>query len=131
MTITHNGTSYGTHLHGTAHVGPWERSESVQIFPGVVGAYTLQGKKHHRMITIPFHLTGYATHVLLLSGVVEFGTLQGVSGSLVVDLGGGDSSTFTLCTFLGFEPSEDPWKDGSGVNGWQQQGMLKFRQVAS
>lgn len=131
MSITLGATSFGNHIHGTAQVPPWERSESIQRFPGVTGAQVLQGAKHDRIISIPFQLTGYASHLLLQTGISDLSVLQGSTGSLTVDLGGGDSVTFTQCIFVGFEPSEDPWKDGSGVNGWQQKGTLRFRQIAS
>jgi hypothetical protein len=112
-------------------VAPWERSEFVQRFPGVIGEYTLQGQKHSRTIAIPFELTGYSTHVTLQAAVHELGGYQGETGTLTYDLGGGDSASWTQVIFLGFDTSEDPWKDGSGVSGWHQKGTLKFRQVAS
>jgi hypothetical protein len=42
-----------------------------------------------------------------------------------------DGLEFLNVIFNGFEPEEDPWYDGSGVNGWQVKGMMKFRQAVS
>jgi hypothetical protein len=42
-----------------------------------------------------------------------------------------DGLEFLNVIFNGFTPEEDPWYDGSGVNGWNCKGILSFRQVKS
>lgn len=132
MTISINGTEFtSTSLHGVPTVPPWEFADKTQQFFGVVGEYHLTGKASGRWITIPFELTGLASHYLLQQEVATLASLIGTNGDLIIDLGGGDSTTYTQCRFDGWSPDEPPWKDGSGVNDWQQRGVLKFRQVAS
>jgi hypothetical protein len=128
MSITLGTISFGTNIHGTPVVSPWEYDISLQHFPGVYGETEFRGKWRGREITIPYHLYGYGTLVLLLADVVEMSSAIGTTGTLNINLGGGDSSSFTEVTFRGFFPEENPWKDGSGVNGWNQRGMLHFRQ---
>ena len=131
MTISIGSFTFASTLFGAPIVPPWEFSRTAQTFFGLIGEQNLFGKFHHRYITIPYHLTGYSTHLLLQTQVAVLAVAIGTTGTLTYDLGGGDSVTFTNCIFEGFEPSENPWKDGSGVNGWQQTGQLKIRQVAS
>lgn len=127
MAITHAGVSFGSHIHGTPRVEPWEFDETRQHFYGLVGEYKILGKVKGREINISFHLTGYADHYSLQTGVADLASLQGLTGTLSIQIA---SSTveYADTTFYGFSPIEDPWLDGSGVNGWQQRGNLKFRQ---
>lgn len=119
-------------IHGTPVVRPWEVSRTAQRFFGLTGEQQLTGSRHVKEITIPVHYTGYATMVLLLADLTTLATYQeSDAATLTIDLGGGDSSSFTNCIFTGFSPDESPWKDGAGVNGWQVRGTLSFRQVAS
>ena len=132
MTITIGAFSFGNYLHGTPVVPTWEFSRGIQRSPGVVGEQHLFGSVHGRQIVIPdFELYNIATHVLLQTQVALMSAAVGSNGDLVIDLGGGDAVTFTLCVFDNAEPLEPPWRDGSGVNGWQQKFNLHFRQVAS
>lgn len=132
MTITLGAFSFGSgNIHGTPNLAPWDYSDTAQTFHGLLGETHLIGEAHGRDITIPFELTGYSTLTLLLSAVGTMADEYGTTGTLTIDLGGGDAPTLTNCIFNGFTPSEDPWKDGSGVNGWQQRGTLRFRQIAS
>lgn len=129
MSLTLTGIDFGTYIHGTMNVPPWEFSVARQRVFGVAGEQTLYGQAHARNITIPYHLYGYSTHAALQLQIGSLSTEATTSGTLVVDLGGGDSYSFTNVSFEGFEPSEEPWKDGAGVNGWQVRGTLKFRQA--
>jgi len=130
-TLTIGVRDFGTHLFGTIKAPAFEFSRVAQTFFGVVGEQNLYGKAHFRYLTCPLQLTGYATHLTLQQGVATMALWMGTTGTLTYNLGGGDSTPFTQCIFEGFEPEEEPWKDGSGVNGWNQRGTLKFRQVAS
>lgn len=118
-------------IHGIPQVGPWEVGKAIKRFFGVAGEYQLTGSAHSRSIVIPVHYTGLASLQALLADVTAVSEYQETIGTFTVDLGGGDSSSFDLCKFLGLELDEDPWKDGSGVNGWQVRGKLSFRQVRS
>jgi len=133
MTITLDSYTFeDPGIHGTPIVPQWEVGKTIQRFFGVVGQYQLTGVRHAHEITIDVHFYNYATMALLLADIATIGTKQEtLTGTLTVDLGGGDSSSYTNCIFTGYEPDEPPWKDGSGQNGWQQRGKLRFRQVAS
>jgi hypothetical protein len=131
MTITFGSFSFGSHIHGTPNVSPWDYSDTVQTFHGLRGETHLIGDSHGRDIVIPFELTGLSSLTNLLAAVEAMASEIGESGTLIIDLGGGDAPGYTPCIFNGFTPSEDPWRDGSGVNGWQQRGTLKFRHIAS
>ena len=131
MTITIGTFNFGTHLHGTPVVPPWEFSVGTQRFAGVIGEQLLFGSLHGRIVEIDFELYGFATQQLLQVAVALMAAAIGTSGTLTVTLSGSDITTLTLCVFYGFQPAEAPWLDGSGVNGWQQRGTLIFRQVAS
>ncbi len=130
MTITFNGVPFNSTLHGTPVVPPWEFQRSSQTFFGVPGEYQLLGAANFRNITIKYEMTGHATHLNLQAGIAQFAIILGFTGTLEVDLGGIDVSSFDNCTFDGFFPEEPPWYDGSGVNGWQCRGELRFRQKA-
>lgn len=130
MTITHNGTTFASTLHGTPVVPPWEFQRSIQRFFGVAGEYQLLGAANARQITIEYEMSGHPSHFDLQTGIAEFADFLGTVGTLVVTLPSSDFVTFTNCTFDGFFPNEAPWYDGSGVNGWQCRGQLRFRQKA-
>jgi len=120
--------STGGALHGSIKAGQWDRSESVQTFFAVVGEYRLQGRQHGRDLTTWCETFGYANRALLQDAVDAINAYQGDSGSVVCTIGGVDT-TFLNCVFQGFETDEEPWLDGSGVNGWVVRGTLKWRQI--
>ena len=127
MTVSLAST-FGSYLHGTPIVPPWEFAVNRQVYYGTLGELSMYSKVHGRNITIPFHLHGFATHVLLQTEIASITSRMGETGTLTVDLGGGDSSTYPYCTFEGMDQEENPWLDASGTNGWQVRGTLKFRQ---
>lgn len=133
MSITLNSYTFESPgIHGTPIVKPWEVGKVVQRFFGVTGEQQLTGARHAKEITITVHYYGYATLVLINADIATIsGYQETLTGTLTIDLGGGDSSSYTNCIFQGYEPDEQPWLDGSGVNGWQQRGTLRFKQVAS
>ena len=121
----------GTHPHGSVKVGRWDQARVTQRWFGTVGEVTFVGGKSVRELTCWMILTGYASHVALLTGMEVLNEEIGTSGTLTVTISGESDTTFSNVIFNGFEPEEDPWKDGSGVNGWQVKGTLNFRQVKS
>lgn len=130
MTITCGTLNTGSELHGTIKPTAWSFSRSIQTYFGVTGAYRIHGRLHERELTCWLHPTGYATHALLQAAIESVNGAIGTSGTMTWTVGA-DSKTFTLCTFEGLELDEDPWLDGSGVNGWQAKGTLRFRQIKS
>ena len=123
MTITLGALTTGTNLHGTIKAGAYDASRVVQRWFGVDGEITLTGGLHGRELSCWLLLTGYGTHGLLHAALFDLNGYINLSGTLDVD-----GLEFLNVIFHGFEPEEDPWYDGSGVNGWQLQGIMKFRQ---
>lgn len=130
MSIVLGSMTTGAALHGSIKPGAWAYSRVTQTFFGVVGEQNLIGEKHSRDLTAWVLPSGYATHLLLHDGIETVNGYIGTSGSMVCTIGA-DIKTFTNCIFEGFETEEDPWLDGSGVNGWMVRGIMKFRQIKS
>jgi len=116
----------GSHLHGSVKPGPYDYARTTQRWFGTTGEMTFTGGMSGRELTCWLWLTGYASHGLLHAGIVTLSDATNKSGTLDVS-----GLEFLNVIFDGFTPDEDPWLDGSGVNGWQIKGMLKFRQVRS
>jgi len=126
MTITLGDIDTGTHLHGSIKAGPYDYARVTQRWFGVNGEYTLAGGISGRELSCWLILTGYSSHAELHAGLANLQGLANTSGTMDVD-----GLEFLNVIFNGFEPEEDPWYDGSGVNGWQVKGMMKFRQAVS
>ena len=116
----------GSNLHGSIKAGPYDYARVTQRWFGTTGEMILTGGLSGRELTCWLWLTGYGTHDLLHADMVLLGDAANKSGTL--DVNGVD---FLNVIFDGFTPEEDPWYDGSGVNGWQVKGIMKFRQVKS
>ena len=129
MTITIGAVNTGTHLHGTIQAQPPAFDSVVQSFFGVYGEFHLLGKTHGRDLTCWLLLYGFGTHALVQTGVTLLNALILENGTLTHTING-NATTYDDTVFLGFTPDEDPWLDGSGVNGWQVRGTMKFRQAA-
>ena len=128
MTITMASLSTGSALHGSLKAGQWERSVAVQRFFGLFGEYHLQGRPHGRDLTTWCQPYGYANRSDLQDAIDLINTHQGDSGSVFVEIGN-DQTAYDNCVFEGFEIDEEPWLDGSGINGWQVMGTLRWRQI--
>lgn len=130
MTITQGAYTFESPLHGVPR-GPssWEFDIAEQQYFGVRGAQILVGQSTARTLEVDILLTGYASHAALQSAIASLATQAGLTGSVTIDLGGGDSTEYTNCFFLGYEPAAPGRLDGSGVNGWEQEGKLKWRQL--
>lgn len=127
MSIVLGGLDTGSALHGSIKSGVWQFSRSTQTFFGVTGEYHLQGRLHGRDLTAWCWPSGYASHELLQTAIEAINAFIGTYGTMTCTIG--TAKTFANCIFDGFEIEEDPWYDGSGVNGWQVKGTLKFRQI--
>lgn len=126
MTIIIGALNTGTHPHGSIKADAYDAARVTQRWFGVNGEMTLTGGISGRNLSCWLLLTGYATHGLLHAGLATLQGFANTSGTLDVN-----GVEFLNVIFLGFEPEEDPWQDGSGVNGWQVQGMMRFRQAVS
>lgn len=131
MSVIQASTNFGVSVHGTPRIGQWDAPHVIHRWFGVVGEATFSGRNHGREIVLPIHLTGYASLTAILTGINTIQNARGLAGTLTIDLGGGDAPTFANCVFKSLELSEDPWLDGSGVNGWQCDGTLIWRQSAA
>lgn len=130
MSITLGSLDTGSALHGAIRPSVWNQSRSVQQFFGLQGEYYLLGEKHGRDLSTWCIPSGYASHEALHDAIETINDLIGVNGTMTWT-SGSDIKTFANTIFDGFETEEEPWLDGSGVNGWQVRGILKFRQVKS
>jgi hypothetical protein len=116
----------GSHLHGSIKPGPYDAARVTQRWFGAVGEVILTGKLSGRDLTCWLQLTGYSSHANLHAGIVTLNDEINAAGTLDVH-----GLQFLNVIFNGFTPEEDPWLDGSGVNGWNCKGILSFRQVKS
>ena len=126
MSITIDGNSIPAAIYKKPMYPTYDAPFSVQRWRGVRGAAVLLGDTTTRMITVDMTATGYSTEALLNTAMNGMDALlrSGTNGSLVV---GG--VTFPNCYFVGYEPREPRFEDGTGVNGWTEHGTLKFLQI--
>lgn len=129
MTISMATMTTGSNLHGTMQVGPWEYARATQSYFGTIGEYHLLGGARGREISAWMQFTGYTSHSALQSALQTLQSNIAETGTVTLTIGA-NSTTFGQCTFEGFAPEEDPWVDGSGINGWNLRGRLKWRQRA-
>lgn len=128
MSIVLGALDTGAALHGSIRATSWDYTRNVQSFFGVTGEFHLQGRLHGRDLVAWCLATGFSTHALLHDAIETINALSGTSGTMTWT-SAADIKTFTNCVFNGFDLDEDPWFDGSGVNGWQVLGQLRFRQI--
>ncbi len=128
MSVTFANSNLGLTIYDPPQPGQWDTPLARKSWFGVGGEATLVGKAKGRPVTMTAHLRGYASLNAVETAINSLQNLRGTFGSLVVDLGGGDATTYTLCTFESCTPTEMPWLDGSGVNGWQCGIRLEWRQ---
>lgn len=131
MTITIDGNSLtGSNPHGTITAEPWEYDRVQQSFFGLTGEINLLGGLKARNLSAWLLLTGFSTHALLHAQIETVNALINTTGNLVWTVGA-DVDTHTNAVFNGLTLDEEPWLDGSGVNGWQVLGRLHFRHIKS
>ena len=128
MSIVLGSVNTGTARHGTIRSTPYNQSRAVQTFFGLVGELHLNGRAHGRDLSAWVLFYGYATDALLQTDIAVMNALIGTSGTMTWTFGA-LTTTYQNCDFDGFDLEEDPWLDGSGVNGWQVMGRIKFRQI--
>lgn len=128
MTVTLGAGSFnfGNPLHGTLKESPWDQPVAVQSYFGIKGELHLIGKAQGRDLELDIMLYNGADEAAVRTATAAIGVEQGLSGTLTIN-----GLTWTNVRFVSFTPSEAPWQDGSGINGWCLRGVLKFRQIAS
>lgn len=126
MTITLGTIDTGSHPHGSIRAGAYDAARVTQRWFGVNGEMTFTGGISGRELSCWLWLSGYASQGELQSGLANLQGLANTSGTMTAS-----GIEFLNVIFLGFEPEEDPWYDGSGVNGWQLKGTMRFRQAVS
>lgn len=124
MSVTLGTLDTGSNLHGTIESGLWTADRSVQTWFGLTGAAVLLGALHTRELQCWLQLSGYASHDAVQDGIDTINSNINQSGTLTVT-----GATWTNTIFLGYETTEPPWNDASGVNGWLSFGTLRFQQV--
>jgi hypothetical protein len=128
MTIAMTTMTTGSNLHGTIQPKPWDESRSVQTWFGVTGEYHLFGRLHGRDFQAWMQFVGYTSHNLIQGAIESMNAQIGEFGTVTYTVGS-DIKTFSNCIFRGFTPEEDPWLDGSAINGWNCRGLLVWRQI--
>jgi hypothetical protein len=133
MSIVLAGTDFGITIHGSVQQEQWDAPIVRQAWFGVLGEATLIGRNHGRALLIDGHLSGYNSHLLLTTALNNLQNLRGLYGTLSVDIpfGALPANDYDDVLFEGIMPTEAPWLDGSGTNGWQMDCRLTFRQSAN
>jgi hypothetical protein len=128
MTIAMATMTTGSNLHGTILPQPWNESRSIQTWFGLAGEYHLFGRLHGREFAAWMQFVGYTSHNLIQAAIETMNAQIGEFGTVTYTVGT-DIKTFGNSIFMGFTPEEDPWLDGSGINGWNCRGKLTWRQI--
>lgn len=127
MTVILGAVNTGQHLHGALQTATADHAFTTQAWHGVNGELALWGGWRGSNLNCWLLLSGYADHTAVQTAIEAIDSLKGENGQLQVTIGGVTDSKNNV-TFRGFEPIDDaPWQDGSGVNGWQILGMMRFR----
>ena len=125
MTIAQGATTFGT-LHGAMNEGPWNMPIQTLSVPGAIGVSHLIDETKERQLSCPFRIHGYASYALCKAAL---DAVDAVNGKLTgtVTITGTLASTYTNCTFIGFDRGQIKY-DGSGQNGWWVEGRLVWIQ---
>lgn len=129
MALSHDGFTFAdlTH-HGDLISAPSETPVKTGQFFGVKGEGQIVGERYGRDMVCRVHLKGYANAAALKTAIQSIRDKQGkLTGTLTVT--GNLAQTIASVTFLEIqEPEPGAMRDASGVNGWHQQCVLKWRQ---
>lgn len=117
--------SSGKDIYGPVDFGPYDVPIERAAFAGAKGEVELRDKIKGRVLMIPYR--PQATTDALLYAKLQ--TLSEAAGQYHGTLTHG-STTYPNVTFEGFFPQRQRMIDGSGVNGYFQHGVLRFRQVS-
>ena len=128
MSITHSSVTFSGRA-GTIVAASAPESQLIKgEYWGLIGESHLLGETFGRDLSCEFTFYGYASMALLATAVAAVeGYTNKLTGTLTQTVNG-SAQAYPSCTFLGFEPTEPPFLDGSGCEGWIQRGRLKWRQ---
>lgn len=129
MAISHDGYTFaGLTHHGDIVSPPAETPVVTGQFFGVKGEGMIVGERYGRDLMCQAHLVGYENAANLKAAIQAIRNKQGkLTGTITVT--GNLAQTLQSCTFLEVqEPEPGAMYDASGVNGWHQQIVLKWRQ---
>lgn len=127
MSFIQDGITFDSEFHTTPLMGLPTNSMLTTIIPGVKGELHLLSDPHGQDIAVRYTLYNWATLTGILGYAYELNQLIGsLDGPLTLTL---DGTNIDLgeCTFMGYEPEEFPFYDGSGQWGWIQRGILRWR----
>ena len=104
----------------------YSRPIIVQRFWGVVGAQVLKSRVQERTFPVEVTLTNHTNLSDIMAAIAQMDEQldSEESASLFID-----GIEYPNCTFLGYQPSEPPFRDASGVHGWTQRGTVHFLQT--
>lgn len=129
MALSHDGYSFESITdHGDlVSQTPNELPIVTARFFGVKGEAQLVGETYGRDVYCRARLFGYSTAALLKAAVANIRARQGkLLGTLTVT--GNLAQSLTEMTFVDvIEPDPGAQLDGSGVNGWHQEIILRWR----
>lgn len=125
MSLSHDGFAFLSALHTRVEPEtPYDIDIGVRQFAGVQGELHLVDETKGRNLFSLLTASGYATPALLEAALQ---TIHAKAGKLTGTLTA-DGTTYVKCTFIGIEPIEPAFQDGSGANGWVQRVRLRWRQ---
>ena len=125
MSISQDSFTF-THDHGVVSESETEVNIVQGKFPGVKGEQHLIDETKGSFLRCTYNITGGANYAALRTSIDTINVKAGkLTGTLTVT--GTVAATFAACTFIGFFPTQPPFLDGSGVNGWCAIGELRWR----
>lgn len=118
------GEALGRFIYKPLVAPAYNLGEVVHEFWGLAGAAVHYSRPTVRELSMECTFLNYVSESALRSSVFTIQQLQGLDGSLAAN-----GVTWPNVAFLGFQPSQEPFWDGSGQHGWVQAGQLRFRQI--
>ncbi len=131
MSVNHAQFNFALTIHGTPEETQWERPIYVRTHPGVQGEAGFIGKRTGRFVILDASLTGFNSCAALLFRLGSMQKQRGRYGELTITVPDSDVSTYPKALLLEVNPVEKPWLDASGVNGWQCDIQMKWRETAN
>jgi hypothetical protein len=130
MSLLMNGYNFGGVLHQMPEEGEFDFNSHTASFYGVAGEVEIVDAEHGRDIMIACTFTGFANVLLLQTAMqlVDARKTTLIDKTLAVTTLTFAQSYFH-CSFRGLSRIGGAVLDGSGVNGWRQDGILRFRQL--
>lgn len=127
MGILHAGYTFNNvDSHQMPRFAPWIYEDLTIRFFGVEGAKEITDIPHDRAIGVEVDFFGFATDADIETFMATLDSkINVLKGTLQIF-----NVTYANCVFKGFQRGEPMLFDGSGVNGWIQNGTLIWRQLS-